>query len=146
MINPHSDPIYVPPGGPPQGPGPSHEIYQCMGEAAIFQMCADFYAELEQSEIRALFSDDIPTASQRFAAFIVGLVGGPPLYAQRYGPPQMRARHLPFAIDAHAREVWLRCFRKILDAAPEKYGFPEKHLAGFIEFLESFSAWMVNRQ
>lgn len=145
-MSPDPRPLYVPPGGPPQGPGPSREIYGIMGEKAIFRMCADFYEELGQSEIRSMFSDDMAVASERFAAFIVGLVGGPPLYVQRHGPPQMRARHLPFAIDAQARDVWLTCFHRILASAPEKYGFPEEHLSGFIDFLESFSAWMVNRQ
>ena len=41
--------IYTPPGGPPQGPGPSSEIYGIMGEANIFRMMSDFYKELEQT-------------------------------------------------------------------------------------------------
>ena len=42
-----ADQIHVPPGGPPQGPGPSRELYGRMGEDAIFRMCRDFYARLE---------------------------------------------------------------------------------------------------
>ncbi len=147
QFRPQDDPrFYVPPGGPPQGPGPSREIYGRMGEAAIFQMCADFYAELEHSDIRALFSEDMPTASERLAAFLVGLLGGPPLYQQRYGPPQMRARHIPFAIDQHARDVWLDCFKRVLEDAETRYGFPAEHKQGFIDFLDGFSTWMINRR
>ncbi len=138
--------VYVPPGGPPQGAGPSREIYQQMGQDAIFRLCADFYAELEQSEIRPMFSADMPAASKKLAAFLVGLFGGPPLFQQLYGPPQMRARHLPFAIDEQARQVWLACFRRVLQDAESKYNFPAEHLPGFIAFLSSFSAWMVNRK
>jgi len=58
----------------------------------------------------------------------------------------MRARHLPFPIDDQARRVWLACFMKTLDGAPEKYAFPSEHLPGFIQFLDAFSAWMVNRK
>lgn len=47
--------IYVPPEGPPQGPGPSPEIYPLMGEENIFKMLSDFYQELGQSSIRPLF-------------------------------------------------------------------------------------------
>ena len=72
-------------------------------------------------------------------------MGGPPLYFEKYGPPRMRARHLPFEIDEEARQVWLLCFDKILNGAPEKYDFPPQHLEGFRKFLESFSAWMVNK-
>ncbi|NKB25173.1 MAG: hypothetical protein GKR87_12515 [Kiritimatiellae bacterium] len=137
--------IYVPPSGPPQGPGPSKEIYALMGEENIFKMCEDFYAQLEASSIRYMFSQDMKEASKKTTAFMVGLLGGPPLYHQRYGNPQMRARHLAFPIDESARDVWLTCFKKILKQAPKTYNFPEKHLAGFITFLEEFSGWMVNR-
>lgn len=115
-----------------------------MGEANIFLMIADFYGELEKSELRHLFPADMEEASKKSAAFFVSIMGGPSLYMERYGPPRMRARHLGFAIDAHARRVWLGCFDRTLDNADEKYGFPPEHLAGFRDFLERFSAWMVN--
>lgn len=136
--------IYTPPGGPPQMPGPNPEIYRQMGEGNIFKMMSDFYRELEQSSIRHLFPPDMQTASEKSAAFFVTILGGPPLYMQRYGPPRMRARHLPFVIDEPARQVWLACFHRTLERASEKYQFPQEHLAGFKDFLESFSAWMVN--
>lgn len=141
---PEGDAPYVPPGGPPQNP-PSREIFALMGQENIFRMCADFYAELEKSDLRPLFPPDMAAASQKLAAFLTGLLGGPPLYHERHGPPRMRARHLPFAIDGHAREVWLGCFLKVLEDAPARYQFPTQHLAAFRTFLAEFSAWMVNR-
>jgi hemoglobin len=75
--------IYIPPGGPPQNSGPSREIYQSMGEENIFKMMEDFYQELEKSSLRPLFPADMVAASQKSAAFFVGLLGGPPLYHQR---------------------------------------------------------------
>lgn len=140
-----SDPIYVPPQGPPQGAAPSRELYERMGEEAIFRMCRDFYARLEHSPIRPMFPDDMAKASEKLAAFLVGITGGPPLFHQRYGEPRMRARHLPFAINEDARKHWLGCFLATLDGAETKYGFPPEHLESFKQFLERFSAWMVNR-
>lgn len=137
--------IYTPPGGPPQGSGPSKEIYGLMGESNIFRMMADFYKELDQSEIRNLFPEDMEEASKKSAAFFVTLLGGPPLYFEKYGPPRMRARHLPFEIDERARQIWLGCFEKTLGRVSEEYDFPPEHLDGFRNFLESFSAWMVNK-
>lgn len=136
--------IYVPPGGPPRVAGPSPEIYARMGEANIFAMLADFYRELEQSSLRAMFPADMEAASQKSAAFFVGLLGGPPLYHQRYGNPAMRARHLPFVIDEAARQEWLACFDQVLARAVADYNFPAEHLAGFRNFLNGFSSWMVN--
>ena len=140
-----SRPIYIPPGGPPQGPPPNSAIYRIMGEENIFKMMSDFYKELEQSELRPLFPANMEEASKKSAAFFVGIVGGPPLYAQRYGPPRMRARHIPFEIDERARQIWLACFDRVLEDAGAKYQFPIEHMQSFKDFLKSFSAWMVNK-
>ena len=138
--------VYVPNIDPGQIPPPSREIYRHMGEANIFRMMEAFYGELERSSLRPLFPDDMVAASQRSAAFFVGLLGGPPLYHQRHGNPMMRARHLPFAITPRAREEWLQCFDRVLAVAAERYGFPGEHLPGFRAFLEAFSLWMVNSE
>ena len=137
--------IYTPPGGPPQGPGPDSRIYKIMGEENIFRMMSDLYKELEKSEVRHLFPADMHGASKKSAAFFVTVLGGPPLYFEKYGPPRMRARHLPFEIDEHARQVWLGCFQRILEGADVKYQFPIQYMESFKEFLKSFSAWMVNK-
>ena len=136
--------VNLTPSGPPQVERPNPAIFQAMGEDAIFRMLADFYDVLAESEIAWMFPEDMRAASEKSAAFFVGLLGGPPLYQQRYGSPMLRARHMPFPIDAHARDVWLACFRRILEDAPDRYGFPPEHMAGFDEFLDKFSTWMVN--
>lgn len=136
--------IYIPPEGPPQDILPSPEIYDKMGEDSIYQMLEDFYTELEKSPIRHLFAQNMKESSRRSAAFFVSILGGPPLYQQHYGPPRMRQRHMPFRIDEAARQIWLNCFKEILRDAGQKYGFPMEHMAGFIAYLENFSAWMVN--
>jgi hemoglobin len=137
-------PIHIPFGGPPQVPPPSREIYAHMGEANIFAMLEDFYMELGQSAIAEMFGKDLLHASQKSAAFFVGLLGGPPLYQQMYGSPALRARHMPFIIDEMARVEWLRCFDKVLADAPTRYNFPAEHVEGFRHFLHVFSTWMVN--
>ncbi|MCB0186840.1 MAG: hypothetical protein KDE31_21380 [Caldilineaceae bacterium] len=136
--------IYVPPGGPPRVSAPDPAIYAAMGEAKIFAMLEDFYRELAQSPLRAMFPKNMVKASQKSAAFFVGLLGGPPLYHQRYGNPMMRARHMPFVIDEAARQVWLACFDRVLVDSPAKYNFPAEHIPNFRAFLEGFSGWMVN--
>lgn len=136
--------LYVPPGGPPRVAAPNPAIYAAMGQDNIFAMLADFYVELEKSEIRELFPRDMARASRKSAAFFVGLLGGPPLYHQKYGSPMMRARHNPFRIDEAGRQTWLRCFEAVLADAPTNYNFPAEYLPQFREFLVAFSGWMVN--
>jgi hemoglobin len=138
---------YLPPQGPPQGPPPDPAIYRALGEAGLTRLLQDFYLELGRSPIAAMFPQGeaaLLEAGAKSALFFVGVCGGPPLYAQRIGPPRMRARHLPFAIDATARRHWLDCWERVLAQAPQRYGFPEAALPGFRAFLEGFSAWMVN--
>ncbi len=141
-----TDNVYVPSVGPNSAPAPSREIYAVMGEANIFRMLADFYAELGRSSIRDMFPADLQASSEKSGAFFVGLLGGPPLYQQRHGAPMMRARHLPFPIDEEARVVWLACWEPVLARAASDYNFPVAHLDGFRAFLVGFSAWMVNRR
>lgn len=138
------DEVYVPAPGPPQVPIPSTEIYAAMGQKNIFKMCEDFYRALEATEIRPMFPEDMSKASEKLAAFFVFRFGGPPLYQQRHGPPRLRERHFPFKITEEARQVWLATFRKTLDKAEEKYGFPMQHMEGFGKFLQELSGWMVN--
>lgn len=141
-----SRPVYVPRIDPAQIKAPSRDIHDGMGAANIFAMIEAFYGELERSSLRSLFPADMIAASKRSAAFFVGLLGGPPLYHQRYGNPMMRARHLPFPITMGARKEWLECFERVLADAPARYGFPAEHLPGFRAFLRDFSLWMVNTE
>lgn len=137
-------PVHIPLAGPPQVRRLSPEIYDAMGEENIFAMLEDFYRELERSDIRWMFPEDMVESSKKSGAFFVGLLGGPPLYQQRHGSPMLRARHIPFPIDEDARQTWLACFRRVLEHAPERYNFPREHLPHFDAFLDAFSGWMVN--
>lgn len=136
--------LFIPPEGPPQNIKPNPEIYAIMGEEAIFNMISDFYDLLALSPIHSMFSSDKENAVKRSASFFIFILGGPPLYHQKYGHPMMRQRHMPFEIDEKARQIWLDCFHQILNQAEEKYGFPKEHMESFWNFLTRFSSWMVN--
>ena len=114
-----------------------------MGEEGIFRMLEEFYGQLERSNIRSMFGEDLFESSRRAAAFYVQLLGGPPLYNTRYGNPMMRKRHLPFLIDEAGRKIWLSCFFETLENA-NAYGFPREHVESFRRWLDGFSRWMVN--
>ena len=139
--------IFIPPGGPPRIPPPSHDIYPAMGELNIMRMLEAVYAEFGKSKIAYMFPKDeaeMAKAAQKSGFFFVGLLGGPPLYHQLIGRPMLRARHMPFLIDEEGRQEWLACFDRVLDSAVDKYDFPAEHLEGFRAFLHGFSGWMVN--
>ena len=83
-------------------------------------------------------------ASTKLAKFLSGVLGGPPLFAQEFGPPRMRQRHVPFPIDERAKNVWFHTFRDVLEARAEEFKVPREHLPGFLRWLEDFADWMIN--
>ena len=139
------DPIYTPAHGPNTVKPMNRELYSIMGEENIFKMLEDFYQELGQSEIKGMFPEDLVGASKKSAAFFVGIMGGPPMYLEKYGSPRMRMRHFPFRITKEFKDVWLSCFEKVLET-PEKYSMPKQEVSGFMSFLYGFSNWMVNTE
>lgn len=147
MFQPSPDPgrrIHTPPGGPPEVDLPSAEIFAAMGPDNIRAMITDFYNRLAASPISNLFPADLSGPIERSALYFIQLLGGPAEYSRRFGPPRLRARHLPFVISEQTRRVWLECFFTTLEDAPSRFAFPPAHLPTFRTFLTEFSAWMVN--
>ena len=72
--------------------------------------------------------------------FLTQFTGGPALYSDEFGHPQMRFRHLPFEVTPRRAEAWLKCMREAMD---------EISLTGmardfFYERLTQVAAIMVN--
>ena len=89
------------------------------GESAVRRLVDHFYdlmdTEPEAAGIRALHPDDLGSSREKLYLFLVGWLGGPPVYVERYGPPMLRARHLPFPIGVPERDAWLLCMDRALD-------------------------------
>ena len=147
LPEPRSGPIWTPPTGPPGNASVPRDVYERIGEEPIRDLIRDFYRRLTESDAAHLFPSDpqqMAEGAERTADFFVFLLGGPPLYQQRHGPPMMRARHIPFAIDLDARNEWMRCFKEALDASIGAGRYPADRKDGLIDFLRGFSLWMVN--
>lgn len=88
------------------------------GEQAVRQLVERFYEHMDEDAealtIRRMHPEDLARAQQRLFEFLSGWLGGPNLYWERHGHPRLRMRHLPFAIDAAARDAWMGCMRKAL--------------------------------
>jgi hemoglobin len=97
------------------------DLYERLGGAAGIRALVDaFYDAMERNPgataVRALHPESLAGSRDKLAWFLTGWAGGPPEYVQRFGHPQLRARHLPFAIDSAARDAWLSCMREALEA------------------------------
>jgi hemoglobin len=79
------------------------------GNAAVRRLVDRFYDLMdsvpEYYVIRKLHPADLAGSREKLYLFLSGWLGGPPLYAEKYGHPMLRARHLPFAIGLAERDV-----------------------------------------
>ncbi|PJZ50842.1 bacitracin resistance protein BacA [Leptospira saintgironsiae] len=133
--------FYTPAGGPPPPSPRLRELFSKVGENSIRELVSVFYDQIAISEIRGMFPEDLEESKVKSADFMVQVLGGPPYYVQKYGPPKMRARHLPFPIDEKARRSWLSCYRKAI----KDWEADEESKEILWQFLQDFSSWMVNK-
>jgi len=95
------------------------DLYQRVGEDKGVRALVDRFYDLmdtqaEATEIRAMHPADLSTSRDKLHWFLVGWLGGPQLYVERFGHPRLRARHLPFKISSAERDAWLRCMLQAL--------------------------------
>jgi len=122
---------------------PSKQMIILLGEEGMRKMVSDFYDLLIESEIKELFPSNpiaLEKAKEHSADFFIQICGGPEYFNQNRGMPQLNRRHLPFKITAQGREVWLNCYKKVL----QKLNLPPEVLLSFWNYLDVFSKWMVS--
>lgn len=83
------------------------------GEQKIRELVDRFYELMdslpEAEQIRSMHARDLRASREKLFMFLSGWLGGPQLYMEKYGHPRLRQRHMPFAIDATARDQWMQC-------------------------------------
>jgi hemoglobin len=94
--------------------------YQRVGGEPVVRAIVERFYELmdtlpETSGIRKMHAADLSGSREKLYMFLSGWLGGPQLYAEKFGPPRLRASHLPFAIGAGERDQWLRCMRQAME-------------------------------
>jgi hemoglobin len=114
------------------------------GEAPLRALVHRFYELMdtlpEAQGIRKLHLKNLARSEEKLFMFLSGWMDGPPLYVQKYGDPQMRARHLPFPIGDAERDQWLLCMRRamaecVADETLRK--FLDEKLTGLADFLRN---------
>lgn len=110
---------------------------QIGGEPAVRALVKRFYELMdalpEAWDVRKMHAEDLSGSEEKLFLFLSGWFGGPNLYVERFGPPFLRARHLPFSIGAAERDQWMLCMQQALE---EIVG--DSELRGSL--LQSFSA------
>ncbi|MDQ1147592.1 hemoglobin [Bacillus sp. SORGH_AS 510] len=83
------------------------------GQETIDKLVNAFYPRVyADQELRPLFEGDMEEIKRKQRMFLPQFLGGPALYSQEFGPPAMRARHLPFEVTPRRAACWLRCMKE----------------------------------
>ena len=93
--------------------------YERLGGETVVRRLVDRFYDLMDTEpecygIRKLHPQDLSGSRQKLFMFLSGWMGGPPLYEEAYGPPMLRARHLPFQIGDAERDQWMSCMLRAM--------------------------------
>ena len=120
------------------------DIYAAIGEDGFHRLVAAFYKHVPGDDVLGPMypPHDLAGAEGRLRDFLIGRFGGPLRYIERRGHPQLRMRHMPFAVNGAARERWLQLMTKALDEVM----LPEEADALLREFFVAVSEMLINRR
>ncbi len=116
------------------------------GEWTVKALTRRFYELMdtlpEAAHCRAVHPKDMSMSEQKLTEYLIGYLGGPPVYVEKYGHPRLRARHFIAEIGPQERDEWLLCFSRALDET-----IPSEKLRQIIrEPIERLAFHMQNRE
>ncbi|MCK9991251.1 MAG: group II truncated hemoglobin [Rugosibacter sp.] len=89
------------------------------GKDAIRRLVDLFYHYMdtlpEAQTIRAMHPPELAPVKEVLFKYLVGWLGGPPLYVAERGHPRLRKRHLAFPIGEAERDAWMACMTRAID-------------------------------
>jgi hemoglobin len=88
------------------------------GDAGVMRLVERFYHHMdtlpEAAPIRSLHADDLAPMIDKLGVFLIGWMGGPENYRERFGRVIIPAAHEAFDIGPDERDQWLLCMRTAL--------------------------------
>lgn len=98
---------------PPQTP------YEILGDQGIKDLVKAFYevmdSDPEAAEIRAMHAEDLAPVRSKLVSYLVGWMGGPPVYLAVTGTVCLTDPHAAYHIGPRQRDQWLMCMDKALE-------------------------------
>jgi truncated hemoglobin YjbI len=117
----------------------SPSLYERIGAENVERLVAAFYARVGSDPvIRRFYGKTFTCAIHGLTSFMRTWLGGPPTYDLRGA--RLRRRHMPFAIDARARDAWLANMK----AAVREVGIPDAEARLLLAHLEFGAGALVN--
>lgn len=92
--------------------------YQILGEQGIRELADAFYDVMDElpeaATIRAMHAESLDDIKSKLAEYLIGWMGGPPIYQSRYGTVCLTDPHAPYRIGPDERDQWLLCMDEAL--------------------------------
>ena len=89
------------------------------GEDAVRKLVDHFYDAMERlpeaRTILALHPEDLTLSRDKLTTFLIGWMGGPRRYKERFGPIAIPSAHRHLPIGEEERDAWLLCMATALD-------------------------------
>jgi len=87
-------------------------------ESGVRKLVDEFYLQMETlaegKHIRAMHKEDLNTVKDKLSLFLMGWLGGPRLYADKYGSISIPQAHQHLVINEAERDAWLLCMNEAL--------------------------------
>ncbi len=104
--------------------------YQAAGEEkGIRKLVDEFYQQMETQKrgqhIRAMHKDDLLIIKDKLSLFLMGWLGGPRKYAEKYGGISIPMVHKHLIINEQQRDDWLFCMNEALKYQDYSQDFKE---------------------
>jgi len=117
-------------------------MYERLGGMSFFEALTEhFYTDVAGDEVlRPLYPDDLEAPRRHLCLFLAQFWGGPRVYDQERGSPQLRARHLRFKIGTSERDRWMAH----MTAAVEASGAGPLERAQMLTYFEAAASHLVN--
>ena len=113
------------------------------GEEGVRRLVERFYdlmdAQPDFGDIRDMHASSLKAPREKLFLFLSGWLGGPALYVEKHGNPQMRQRHLPFAIGDAERDQWMACMSQAMRDAGLEASLREELTRAFAKVAEIIS-------
>ncbi len=102
-----------------QSYGHADTTYKAVGEyAGLVKLVDRFYDAMdslpEAEKIRAMHRSDLTESRLKLVYFLSGWMGGPQIYAEKFGGINIPQAHAHILIDESDRDAWLGCMKVAL--------------------------------
>ncbi|WDE95929.1 group II truncated hemoglobin [Lentisphaera profundi] len=106
--------------------GQEDATYKAVGEAdGLMKLVSEFYRQMSHLEeakvIRAMHPNDLTESEDKLYCFLSAWMGGPRLYAEKYGTIAIPRAHAHLDIDVNEMQAWLLCMNEAL----QKLNYPQ---------------------